>query len=173
MEELLKRIKHKDEEAFEEIVNMFQRQLLIIATFRLGDKEFADDAVQDTFLSLFNNCKKIKDANKMKAWLTKVLINKCNKIIKQNKNFKISFELNYFENYIYEEDSYKNIHDEIDFYNRLNVLDTEERTIIAMFYGESYSLKEISEILNINVGTLKSKISRAKSKLKDKIGGEF
>lgn len=60
MEELLKRIKHKDEEAFEEIVNMFQRQLLIIATFRLGDKEFADDAVQDTFLSLFNNCKKKK-----------------------------------------------------------------------------------------------------------------
>ena len=42
-----------------------------------------------------------------------------------------------------------------------------------MFYGESYSLKEISEILNINIGTLKSKISRAKSKLKAKIGGEF
>ncbi|MGN1013174.1 MAG: RNA polymerase sigma factor [Clostridia bacterium] len=172
MEELLRRLKHKDECAFESIVKIFENQLYTIAKIRLRDDFLAKDAVQETFFSLFLNSKHIKNEEKLKSWLTIVLINKCNDIAKKNKIIQVSFEQNYFENFTYSEDDFKKLIDKIDFYSNISLLSVEERTIIAMYYDGNYSLKEISEILNISSGTIKSKISRAKVKLRKKMGGE-
>ena len=49
MDELLKRLKIGDEEAFEHLVKFYERQLLIIAKLRLNDEHLARDAVQETF----------------------------------------------------------------------------------------------------------------------------
>jgi RNA polymerase sigma-70 factor (ECF subfamily) len=51
-------------------------------------------------------------------------------------------------------------------------LKEEEKTILTMYYCFQYTTKEISNILNINENTVKSKIVRAKEKLKNKFGGE-
>ncbi len=171
MEELLKRLKHKDERAFEDIVRIFENQLYIIAKMRLKDEFLAKDAVQETFFSLFLNSKQIKSGEKLKSWLTIVLINQCNDIAKKNKIVQVSFEQNDFENFTYSEDDFKKLIDKIDFDNNISSLNIVERTIIAMYYAGNYSLKEISEILKISNGTIKSKISRAKDKLRKKIGG--
>ncbi len=171
MEELLKRLRHKDENAFEDIVRIFENQLYIIAKMRLKDEFLAKDAVQETFFSLFLNSKQIKSEEKLKSWLTIVLINQCNDIVKKNKIVQVSFEQNNFENYTYSEDDFKKLIDKIDFDNNISSLNVVERTIIAMYYAGNYSLKEISEILKISNGTIKSKISRAKDKLRKKIGG--
>lgn len=172
MEELLKKLKHKDENAFESIVRIFEKTLYNIAKFRLKDDFLAKDAVQETFFSLFLNSKKIKNAEKLKPWLTVVLINKCNDIARENKIVQISFEQKEFENFTYSEDEFIKLVDKVDIANSIDVLNVEERTIISMYYNDSYSLKEISQILNINNSTIKSKISRAKAKLKKRIGGE-
>lgn len=171
MDELFKRLKYGDEEAFEYLVKLYERQLLIIAKIRLNDEHLAKDAVQETFLSLFLNSAKISNSNKIKQWFTAVLVNKCNDLVRENKIIQVSFEQNDFENFIYSDDEFKNIIDKIDFISKINLLDIEERTIIAMYYEGDYTTKEISEILNISIGTIKSKISRAKIKLKNKIGG--
>lgn len=47
----------------------------------------------------------------------------------------------------------------------------EERTIIAMYYSQNYTTKEISDILNIKESTIRSKMLRAKAKIKEKLGG--
>lgn len=172
MEKLLKRLKHKDEEAFESIVKIFENQLYTIARFRLRDDFLAKDAVQETLFSLFLNANQIKSVENLKSWLTIVLINQCNDIANKNKIIQVSFEQNEYENFIYSEDEFKNLIDKIDLDREINLLNTEERTIIAMYYYGDYSLKEISEILKINNGTIKSKFSRAKNKLRKKIGGE-
>ena len=65
MEELWKKLKDGEEEAFEEIVKMFKKQLLLIAKLRLKDDALADDAVQETFINLFLNIKKIKEYSKL------------------------------------------------------------------------------------------------------------
>ena len=172
MEELLKKLKHEDEKAFESIVKAFENQLYTIAKLRLKDEFWAKDAVQETFLSLFLNCKKIKNAEKLKSWLIIVLINECNDIVHDNKIGQVSFNQNNFENLIYLEDNFKKLIDKIDFNNIINKLNEEERTIIAMYYSGQYNLKEISRILNIKNGTIKSKLSRAKDKLRKEIGGK-
>ena len=81
MEELLKKIKFGDEQAFETIVKTYEKQLLVIAELRIGDAYLAKDAVQETFLSLYLNSWKIKNSSKLKSWLAIVLVSKCNNIL--------------------------------------------------------------------------------------------
>lgn len=143
-----------------------KKQLYTIAKVRLKDESLAKDAIQETFLSLFLYSKRIKNVEKLKSWLIIVLINKCNDIVKENKIHNISFEENNFQNFIHSDDEFIKITDKIDLINNINRLNNEERTILAMYYSSEYTLNEISKILNIKIGTIKSKISRAKSKLR-------
>ncbi len=171
MDELLEKLKIGDEKAFEEVVKIFKKQLLLIAKLRLKDDGLADDAVQETFITLFLNAKKIKEYSKLKSWVTVVLINNCNNLIKKNKNLEVAYEFDTFHNYMKYEDEFENVNDNIDFLKFIEFLNVEERTIIAMYYSENYTTKEISDILKIKESTIRSKMLRAKGKIKEKLGG--
>lgn len=173
MEELLKRLKKDDKKAFEEIVRIYENQLFTIAKFRIGDEALAQDAVQETFLVLYLKAREIKDYKKLKSWLTIVLINKCNDIMRKNKIIQVSFEGNDFNNFLYVEEEIETILDKVNFIDLVSCLNVDERTILSMFYEDEYTIDDISNILKISEGTIKSKISRAKLKLKNKIGGEY
>lgn len=171
MEDLFKKLKKGDGEAFEEIVNMYEQQLLLIAKHRLRDISLANDVVQDTFIALFAGANKIKKYENLKSWLVKVLINKCNKAMRDVYNPNISFESMEIEK-ITSDDDFQFIIDDIDFLKRIDFLNIEDRTIMIMYFSDEYTIKEISEILNIKVGTLKSRISRIKDKIEGKIRGD-
>ena len=167
MEELLKKLnRNNDDIVFEEIINKVQKQLLIIAKERLRYDSLAEDALQETFISLYLNINKIKDEKKLKAWLTKTLINKCNDIMRKNKIYSFKCDYNILENNLYSNNQYDDLNNHIDIFRIINLLNVEERTIIIMFYSKKYTIKEISKILNINENTIKTKISRIKIKLK-------
>ena len=167
MEELLKKLnRNNDDIVFEEIINKVQKQLFIIAKARLIDDSLAEDALQETFISLYLNINKIKDEKKLKAWLTKILINKCNDIMRKNKIYSFKCDYNILENNLYSNNQYDDLNNHIDIFRIINLLNVEERTIIIMFYSKKYTIKEISKILNINENTIKTKISRIKIKLK-------
>lgn len=167
MEELLKKLnRNNDDIVFEEIINKVKKQLFIIAKARLRDDSLAEDALQETFISLYLNINKIKDEKKLKAWLTKTLINKCNDIMRKNKIYSFKCDYNILENNLYSNNQYDDLNNHIDIFRIINLLNVEERTIIIMFYSKKYTIKEISKILNINENTIKTKISRIKIKLK-------
>ena len=158
--------RNNDDIVFEEIINKVQKQLFIIAKARLRDDSLAEDALQETFISLYLNINKIKDEKKLKAWLTKILINKCNDIMRKNKIYSFKCDYNILENNLYSNNQYDDLNNHIDIFRIINLLNVEERTIIIMFYSKKYTIKEISKILNINENTIKTKISRIKIKLK-------
>ena len=83
MKEVLKKIVYGDKDAFEEIVQAYQKQLLVIANSKLKDRSLSWDAVQETFITLYLNINKIKNYDKLKSWLAVVLMNNCNKINKK------------------------------------------------------------------------------------------
>lgn len=172
MEELLIRLKNKDESAFEEIIEKLGRQLFLIAKARIKDDGLANDAVQETLIALYLKANQIKDASKIKSWITIVLINKCNKIMKENNLYRFSYEYNEFENYTHSGNEYENLINNIDVSNAINSLNIEERTIIIMYYSKEYTIKEISKILKIRENTVKSKLLRSKNKIKEKLRGE-
>ena len=162
----MENLKNNNEEFFKEIIEIYQRQLFLIAKVRLKDDFLASDAVQETFVALYLNMHKIKKSEKLKSWMTKTLINKCNDIIRKNKIYSFNIEYENYEKYS-ASDEYENINKKIDILKFIETLNIQDKTIIVMYYSNNYTSKEISDILKINENTIKTKISRIKLKLKD------
>lgn len=173
MQEIFENLIKGDKNAFEKVVKMYEKKLLVIACSRLKDRSLAYDAVQETFITLYLNAKKIKDYNKLKSWLVVVLMNNCTKINKKKEYSEVSFEDTNLDAILHSDnEEFNKIFSDIDFFSCTNFLSEEERTILALFYSNDYTINEISDILNLNVGTVKSKISRAKTKIKIRLGGK-
>ena len=167
MEELVEKAKKGNNEAFTNLILSLENDLYSIAKMRVKDKEQINDILQETMIAAYINLPKIKENKYFKTWLIKILINKCNKSFKY-KNF-ISLEDNDIDKYI----GINEIQNKkLDFEDIISFLNKEEKTILTLYYYLNYTTKEIAQILNKREGTITSKISRAKQKIKSKYKGE-
>ena len=145
-----------------------QKDLYCIAKMKINNENDIEDIIQETMLSAYTNLKKLKNNSFFKTWIIRILINKCNQFYKK-KNLK-SLDDKQEINII----STKEIDlSTIEFENFISFLTEEERTILTLYYSLSYTTKEIAQILQKREGTICSKISRAKVKIKEKYKGEF
>lgn len=167
MEELIKRAKNNDEEAFDEIILNIEKEMYLIAKARLKSDDDIADAIQETILSCYRNIHKLRDNSVFKSWVIRILINKCNDIYKKRKKNTISLE----KNEIDIEDK-SDTESKLSFYILIRNLNEDEKTILTLHYYFKYTTKEISKILKVNENTIKSKILRAKNKLRNEYGGE-
>ena len=168
MKDLVIRAKKGDETAFDELIMQVKQQLYLIAKTQLKDEDDIADAIQDTIIMCYKNIRKLKDNMLFKTWIIKILLNECRKIYKKNKNrdyisldeksMEISSEENFDKN--------------IGFDVLIKDLEDEEQLLLTLYYCSRYTTKEISEILKIKESTIRSKISRTKTKLKKQIEGE-
>lgn len=161
MEELVEKAKSNDEKAFDEIITLTKKEMYLIAKARLKNDEDIADVIQETILLCYKNIKKLKNNSYFKTWIIKILINECNKIYRKKGKNDISFEDKEMENYI------KSNEEEIpEFDTLINKLNDDEKLILTLYYYSGYTTKEISKIIKKNEGTIRSKISRAKDKLR-------
>lgn len=145
-----------------------QKDLYCIAKMKINNENDIEDIIQETMLSAYTNLKKLKNNSFFKTWIIRILLNNCNKFYKK-KNLK-SLDDKQEINII----STKEIDlSTIEFENFISFLTEEERTILILYYSLSYTTKEIAQILQKREGTICSKISRAKTKIKEKYKGEF
>lgn len=170
MEELVEKAKKNDEQAFNELILLIQKEIYLIAKAKLKNEDDMADAIQETILSCYRNLKKLRNSSLFKTWLIKILINECNKIYKKRKKYNISYEDKEVENYLVVED---NSFDNISFDILIRNLKDDEQLILTLYYYSNYSTKEISKILKINESTIRSKIFRAKEKLKNQYEGGY
>lgn len=169
MEELVKRAKNKDEKAFDELILAIKEEMYLIAKTRLYNDDDIADAMQETILQCFKNLHRLKNNKFFKTWVIRILINECNKIYKKKSKYSISFEDKEFEKYIEVEENYD---ETIGFDVLIRNLDSEEKLILTLYYCSGYTTKEISKILKKSEGTIRSKISRSKDKLKKQYEGD-
>ena len=170
MEELVRKAKKGDENAFNELILLTQKEMYLIAKTKLKDENDMADAIQETILSCYKNLRKLRDDKLFKTWLIKILINECNKIYKKRKKQNVSYEEKEVENYLMiEDDSFENISFDILIRN----LNEEKKLILTLYYYSGYSTKEISQIIKVNESTIRSKIARAKNKLRNQYEGGY
>jgi len=168
MKELLEKARKGNKESFEELVNKVYKKLYIIAKARLMDEQEAQEVVWDSILTAYNKLWSLRDVRKFNSWITKIVVNNCNSVIRKRKIQEVAFEYEKVEDGMYIDNEYVDIEDKIDFFELLSDLNYEERTIMAMYYSEEYTTKEIAEILKSNESTIRSKIQRAKQKIKNR-----
>lgn len=119
------------------------------------------DAIQETLVSAYKNLKSLREPQYFSSWIIKILINKSYDIIRKNKKIKY---LN--EKMQIEEETYYDIYSsESELENVLTQLEENLRLVVVLYYYDDLSVADISKILNIPEGTVKSRLSRARDKI--------
>lgn len=171
MEEFLSKAILGDKDAFTDIILEYEQELYKIARMRLNNDYDICEAVQSTMILAFKHIKRVKNAEYLKTWIVRILINECKKIYKKNK--KQIFEDIQTKEIADTKNDYDLINSELNFNTLLELLDYKERQILILYYSSGFSIKEISKILHINENTVKTRMRKAKSKLREKFKGEM
>lgn len=170
MEKLVERAQKNDEQAFNELILKVQKEMYLIAKSKLKDEEDIADAIQETILACYKNLKKLRDNKLFKTWLIRILINECNDIHRKRKKNPISYDENECENYIKsEEETFENMGFDV----LIRDLKEDEKMILTLYYCSGYSTKDIGKILKMKESTVRSKMFRAKEKLKNQYEGGY
>ncbi|MDU5262386.1 MAG: sigma-70 family RNA polymerase sigma factor [Clostridium celatum] len=151
------RAKKGNKEAF---INLIEENLISMYRVAKGillSQEDIDDAIQNTILLSYKNINTLKKNEFFKTWLIRILINECNKIYNFNKKYIDFNEIK--ENYT--NDEYENF----DLKRAIQGLSEDLRLPIVLFYFEDMQISEIADLMNIPIGTVKSRLSRAKIKI--------
>lgn len=88
MEELIKRAKDGDKEAFTTLMLSLEKELYKIAKARLKNDDDIYDAIQETIIEAFKSIKKLKKIEAFKIWIIRILINKTNDIFRRRNKKK-------------------------------------------------------------------------------------
>ena len=167
MEELVNEAKNGNDEAFNNLIFTYKREIYLIARSKLSNEDDIADCIQETILKSYKNINKLNDVKVFKYWLIKILINECNNIYKKREKNVVSLEENDIENFVYQDLDEDNIR----FENLIDGLSKEEKLILTLFYVSGYNTKEIGKILKKNSNTIRTKMMRAKEKLRRKYEG--
>lgn len=169
--ELINKSVKKDEKAFKELIHLIQPEMYKIAKIKLKKEEYIYDAIQETIILIYKHLKKLKHKEWFRTWAMRILINECNKIYKKIEK-KLAKFTTYNEENTMQYESFENIEAEINMNKLLECLNDYEKIVVELYYKDNYTTKEISDILNEPEGTIKSRICRAKDKIKKHIKEE-
>ena len=117
------------------------------------------DAISNTTVIVFEKIHTLKNEEYCKTWMTRILINECYKIYNQNK--KIIHLEDYNKEKLVHDDTYF----DLEIKNIIKSLDSDLKQVVVLYYFEDFSVKEISKVMKIPEGTVKSRLSRARSEL--------
>jgi RNA polymerase sigma-70 factor (ECF subfamily) len=141
-----------------------------------GDADDADDLVQETYLKAFRFFNKYEKGTNSKAWLFRILknsfINEYRRVKKQPDKVDYEDVQNFYENIKsdevdsthYEYDAFSNLLDD-DISQALNELPEDFRTVIILSDIEGFTYDEIADFTDIPVGTVRSRLHRARKML--------
>ena len=163
---------HSKSKSFTELLEENKLKFYKTAKIILKNDDDVYDALQDALLSMYQNYNALKDKKLFSTWGTRIVINKCYDFLRKRKNNVIALEET-IENDIkissldeYDIDKY-GIKEAMNEY-----LSEEQKLVVILFYYDDYSLKDISKILDIPEGTVKSRLSKARDILKEKLEKE-
>ena len=177
-EDLIERFQNGDLYAFDLIVKRYKNQLLNFIYRFLGNTEESEDLVQETFLRVYRNRTAYQKVAKFSTWIYTIAGNLAKTELRKRKRrrfFSIS-ELGYNEkDYDIADDAYNPERDvdsrmkEEIIHQQIMALSPKFRQVILLRDVKQLSYEEISKIVNIPLGTVKSRVNRGRLKLQEKL----
>lgn len=143
---------------FCEQVKMYQYRLYIIANAILKNKEDAQDAVCSAILKGYEHLDQLKNPHKFKSWLIKITKNEALQLKRKRVDLPGDEKV---------EELLEPVCDNYDeLWDIVQALKEEYRLVIVLFYYDDCSIREIMKILDIPMGTVKSRLNRGRELLK-------
>lgn len=175
---LLTKARQGNVQAFEELTSSYYTKVYNICYRMLNNSEDASEQAQETFIKAFRYIKDFKGNCSISTWLYRIATNVCLDFIRKNKSKKtVSLEQNTYEDLQIKDSLISDLPGpekvaEVNAQKEaikvaMSKMNEKNRIIIVLrdFMGLSYD--QISETINAPVGTVKSRISRARSELRD------
>jgi RNA polymerase sigma-70 factor (ECF subfamily) len=169
--ELIRASIEGDKLAFSEIVNRYRKMVARTVKGMLGDSVYSEDIGQEVFIKLYYSLSEFRGEAKLSTYIQKIAVNFTLNEIKRRKRFFSMFsQKGNNEMFEYEvtdpENEEKREAKEI-VNKALMSIEPKFRIVVAMRMLQGYSTKETAEILDIPLGTVLSRLSRAQEQLKE------
>ncbi len=173
-EKLISRFQAGDERAYVELVNRYKDKLLNFVFQFLGDLEQAEDVVQDTMIRLYEKKHYYKEIAKFSTWIYTIARNLANTELRKRKRRKTTYlsqmskEERQYEIPAVQDDVDQSLHNEFindRIQSAINNLPEHFKLVIILRDIQELSYDDISNIVEVPLGTIKSRINRARIQL--------
>ena len=181
-EKLISKIAEKDRDAFVEFVRRYQSRIINLCFKLTVNRESAEEAAQEVFLQVYREARQFRGLSKVSTWVYRIAVNRslniCRKVKRQGwlKNSRSLLKNGIPESDEfpappqYSPDKILERKQEREFLKKaLNSLPENQKIAFLLCHVEGLSYQEIAEILNTSVASIRSRIHRAKDRLRKKL----
>ena len=172
--ELLLRLQEGDEAAFETLVRLYEKKVYTLCRRMCGNEEDAQEAAQDAFLALWRSAKSFRGDASLSTWLYRLATNACIDLLRRNKRggervslddeettFELVDERPLPEQVVERKETQRLINE------GLAALPEDYRAVLLLRETEGLSYAEIADAMRMELGTVKSRISRGRVLLRN------
>lgn len=152
--------------AFDLLVRHFHKSLVSFAVKMSKDVDLSHDAVQESWIKIAKNIRKLKDPRAFKSWIYRLVRWRILDLLKIRNRELLRTEA-VDENLLTDPHS-EHSDDKDEASSLISQLPDTEREIIHLFYLDELRITEISIVLEIPIGTVKSRLNRARNLLREK-----
>ena len=172
---LIQRILAGDEAAFESLIRKYKQQVHAQALRQIDDFQIAEDIVQETFVQVYQKLDTLEDPKLFPKWLYVIVNRRCIAWLRKNRlqtqpleETDISeIEIEAYSRHIAEEHARTTAEAQRDLVKKLLAkLKESDREVITLHYFEEMTSSEIGEFLGVSENTVKSRLQRARQRLK-------
>lgn len=176
----IKQVIKGDQDAYAEVVEMYKDKVFHVCFRMLGNRHEAEDIAQEAFLRAYVNINSFNIELKFSTWLYRIATNLCiDRIRKKKPDYYLDAEvagtdgLNMYSQIASDsrlpEEEVQSLELQETIQREISKLPEKYRSVIVLKYIEELSLNEISEILNLPLGTVKTRIHRGREALRNQL----
>ncbi len=171
--ELLARVVEGDHEAFTQIMRNHEDRVFSVCLRIMGNRDQALDATQETFLTTFRKAEQFKGNAALGTWIYRIAVNTCYDLLRRQKRRKTDPMPEHLDPTDHSaEDAVDSAALRPEIRAALAALPADFRSAVVLSDIEGMSLPEIAEILDIPVGTVKSRVFRGRRLLAQELGNQ-
>jgi len=182
---LVERARQGDVDAFEALIVQYERKVYNLAYRLTGNPEDASDLAQEAFVRVYQSLGDFRGDSSFATWLYRIVANACrDELRRRQRQRTVSLEVT-VENedgemvrqYADEGEGPDQALERVELQRlvreTLATLDEDHRQILILRDFQDLSYQDIAELLNLSLGTVKSRINRARNALKEKLAREL
>jgi RNA polymerase sigma-70 factor (ECF subfamily) len=174
-----------DGPAFDLLVRRHEGRILRLACRLVGDSDAALDAAQETFVRAWRGLPRFEGASRFSTWITRIAINQCRNELRRRRTLKHARPLSLEDRVAGSEltrgetiedrgpqasDVARASEVARAFEAALGAIDADDREVLVLREVEDLSYEAISEVLDVAVGTVRSRLHRARAALRGRMG---
>lgn len=148
--------------SFEKLILEHKLIMYRVSRTILSRDEDCADAMQEAIFKAYQKIHTLKEARYFKTWLLRILMNECYQLLRKRKNHT-SF------NGLDEPSANEHGYEEIEIHQLLDVLPSEDKQLLKLYYINDLSIQDLAIILDIPENTVKTKLRRAREKMKNSL----